>query len=164
MKLYYFDIYGRAEGIRMLLTHAKAEWEDVRINGEKLGELKASGNLEFGQVPALEHDGKWLAQSWSILRYLGKVYGYYPSDAEAAWKVDSTLDAVEDYLTTFFRYNFEQDEEKKKVAKENWLKFVPGWLTVIEKRVANNESQHHIVGSTWTIADFALVALFTGIL
>lgn len=58
IKVYYFDIYGRAEPIRMLLTHAKQEFEDVRINGEQLAELKTSGKLEFGQVPAAEHDGK----------------------------------------------------------------------------------------------------------
>ena len=100
MKLYYFDIFGRAESIRMILNHAKVPFEDVRINGEKLAEMKASGVLEFGQVPMLETaDGKHLAQSWAILRYIGRTHGYYPEDPETAWKVDSTIDAVEDYLT-----------------------------------------------------------------
>ncbi len=85
IKLYYFDIYGRAEAIRMLLHHAKVEFEDVRINGETLGEMKAAGQLEFGQVPMLEHDGKHLVQSWSILRYIGKLHGYYPDNAEEGW-------------------------------------------------------------------------------
>ena len=54
MKLYYFDVYGRAESIRFLLSHAKVEYENVYLNGESLKELKSSGKLEFGQVPMLE--------------------------------------------------------------------------------------------------------------
>lgn len=57
-KVYYFDIYGRAESLRMLLAHAKQEFEDHRISGEQLAELKTSGKLEFGQLPMLEHDDK----------------------------------------------------------------------------------------------------------
>ena len=32
MKLYYFDIYGRGEAIRMLLNYTKIEFEDIRTN------------------------------------------------------------------------------------------------------------------------------------
>ena len=160
MKLYYFDIYGRAEAIRMLLDHAKVPFENVIINGEKLAEMKAAGVLEFGQVPMFETaDGKHLVQSWSILRYLGRQYGYYSEDHETAWKIDSTIDAVEDYLNAYFRFNFETNEEKKAVAKENWLKMVPVWVTAIEKRLTANESPNFIVGGKMTIADFALAAV-----
>ena len=30
-KLYYFDVYGRGEAIRMLLTHANVPYEEERI-------------------------------------------------------------------------------------------------------------------------------------
>jgi hypothetical protein len=49
MKLYYFDIYGRAESIRFLLAHAKVEYENVNA-GPLMPELKKT-RLEFGQVP-----------------------------------------------------------------------------------------------------------------
>ena len=55
-------------------------------------------------------DGKHLVQSWAILRFLGRKYGYYPKEAELAWKIDSIIDAVEDYLNIYFKYNFEQNE------------------------------------------------------
>ena len=54
MKIYYYDIFGRAESIRMILSHAKVHLEEVKINGEKLADMKVFGVLEFGQVPLLE--------------------------------------------------------------------------------------------------------------
>ena len=57
VKVYYFDIYAKAEPIRMLLNHAKVEFEDVRMTQEQWPAIKQELNLEFGQVPAVELDG-----------------------------------------------------------------------------------------------------------
>lgn len=162
MKLYYFDIYGRAESIRFLLSHAKVEYEDVNA-GPILGELKESGKLDFGQVPMLEQDGKTMVQSWAILRFLGRTYGYYPENPEVAYKIDSAIDAVEDYLGAYFKFNFESNEEKKAIFKENWLKMVPIWVKAIEKRLEANGGKY-IAGDKITIADFALAYVGFGLL
>ena len=159
IRLNYFDIYGRADFIRMLLTHAKQEFEDVRINGEQLAELKAEGKLEFGQVPMLEHNGKHLVQSWAILRYLGKHFGYYPETSEDAWAVDSLVDACEDYFTKYFRAQFEKDETRKAQLEGEFLSWLPTWIKAIEKRIAGNADQKFAVGGKRTIADFALAAI-----
>ena len=59
MKLYYFDIYGRAEAIRLLLHYAKVDYVDERLKGHEFQEMKSK--FEFGQVPVLERDGKMYA-------------------------------------------------------------------------------------------------------
>jgi glutathione S-transferase len=97
-------------------------------------------------------------QSWAILRYLGRTYGYYPEDPEVAYKIDSTIDAVEDYFGAYFKFNFESNEEKKAIFKENWLKMLPIWVTAIEKRLEANGGKY-IAGDKITIADFALAAV-----
>jgi glutathione S-transferase len=40
--LHYFGVYARGEPIRMLLTHAKADWEDNQFSMEQWPGLKAS--------------------------------------------------------------------------------------------------------------------------
>ena len=70
-KLYYFDLYGRAEEIRQALTLCGVAFEDVRVTGQTWLDLKVSGKCEFGQVPVLElDDGTCLSQGASILNYL----------------------------------------------------------------------------------------------
>ena len=108
MKLHYFGGYGRAEAIRMALSYAKAPYENVYYSfGEDMAKLKASGNLEFGQVPALEIDGKFYSQSISILRYIGLKYGYYPTEnPEACWAIDSTIDSLVDVNNAHYKAEF----------------------------------------------------------
>ena len=81
MKLTYFELYGRAEPIRMLLHHSKTEYENKIITAEEFGAMKASGELPCGQVPIFECNGKVMNQSVPILRYLGTKKNYYnPND------------------------------------------------------------------------------------
>jgi prostaglandin-H2 D-isomerase / glutathione transferase len=54
MKVYYFDLFARAEPIRMMLTLAKVPYEDCRMTGQPWMDLKPT--LEYGQMPVLELD------------------------------------------------------------------------------------------------------------
>ena len=159
-RLHYFDIYGRGESIRLLLAHAKVDYEDVIVTREQLPELKASGLAEFGQVPVLERNGKTYVQSWSILRTLGAELGYYPTtDAELAYQVDSSIEAVEDFIPKYFRPIFEQDETKKAALIEDLVANVPRFAGLVNARLERNEDKLHLVGTTTTIADIALATV-----
>ena len=62
MKIHYFNGYGRAESIRMLLSIAKVPYEDVSYTDAEWGKAKHSGKFEFGQMPVLElESGETLA-------------------------------------------------------------------------------------------------------
>jgi glutathione S-transferase len=138
MKLYYFEHYGRAEHLRMLLWHAKAPYEDVTFSKEEFATtLKSdSTKYEFGQVPVLEVDGKFLNQSQAILRFLGKKFNYYPAEPEACWRVDSLQDGIEDMIASMVLVNSEIDPEKQKAALGKLLmETLPMMLTVFENRL-----------------------------
>ena len=160
MKVHYFNGYGRAEAIRIALAHAKVPFENVNIAfGEEFAKAKASGNLEFGQLPVLEVDGKFLSQSISILRYVGLKYGYYPvEDPELAWRVDSTIDSLGDILNAFYKAAFGDPALKPELFKTFFGSTVPAWLAVMSKRLQANSSKTFIAGDKITIADFSLAA------
>ena len=48
VKLVYFPIMGRAEPIRMLLTHAGTDFEDERLSFEAFRLMKQIRTLEYG--------------------------------------------------------------------------------------------------------------------
>ena len=128
LKLYYFDIPGKGEPIRLLCSYADLALDDHRFaSRDEFKALKESSILPFGQVPMLEvkydeslendtkktDDGKALAstnhhyrivQSSAIMRYLGRITGLYPTtlsedDLMMATKIDAFLDQETDAFT-----------------------------------------------------------------
>ena len=118
-KLIYFDGQGRAEVSRWIFLLAGVEYEDVRIQYSDWPTLKSSkcfripnlaieykisqaiiitqsfiffAAFRFGKLPVLEYDGKTIAQSRAIARFLGRKYGLAGKteieDAEADMIVD----------------------------------------------------------------------------
>ena len=57
-KLIYFGLYGRAEKVRILLAHAKAEFENEVVDFAEFGKRKAAGEFNNGQVPVWIQNGK----------------------------------------------------------------------------------------------------------
>ena len=104
LKLYYFDLAGKAEAIRLALKYANIEFEDYKFKDRsEFAEMKASGKLQFGQCPALEvtNHGKTtiLTQSGAILRFIAKIApnsGLLPRCPVQACQVDAIVDQEAD--------------------------------------------------------------------
>ena len=63
-------------------------------------------------------------------------------------------------MAAFYKGAFNPDEEqKKKLMEEFFMKTFPTWLAILQKRLEENTSPDHMVGDKMTIADFALAAL-----
>lgn len=69
--LYYHEgKRGFAEKIRILLADAGLKFNDVGVDSETFERMKSDGTLNWGVLPALEHDGKFIEQSTNILEYV----------------------------------------------------------------------------------------------
>ena len=157
--VHYFAGYGRAEAIRMLLAHSGTAYEEKNYTFADMPELRASGKLEFGQLPALERDGKMYVQSTAVIRGLGIHFGYYPEDPYHAYLVDSAVDAVGDLLAAFYKGAFAPTEEAKTQAFSDLTNSVlPRFFGAFEKRLESNQSGF-FVGDKISIADFVIGAM-----
>ncbi|XP_052255036.1 probable glutathione S-transferase 5 isoform X2 [Dreissena polymorpha] len=82
-KLHYFDVRGRAELSRYLFLAAGRDFEDNRIPQDGWSNVKPT--LVYGQVPVLEVDGKQLAQSNAIARFLAREFEMGKNLAEVVY-------------------------------------------------------------------------------
>ena len=151
-KITYFGLYGRAEMSRMLLAHAKADWEDERLTQEEFGAKKAAGEYPNGQVPILYHNGKQMNESVAILRYLGKKLGYYPADDdELCWSADATIYTAGDHMTKLMGPIFTKDFSE--AACETWTGVLKTFVGKMDKQLAGH-GKKFLCGDKLTIADF----------
>ena len=95
-RLIYFSSAGRAEAIRIVLDISKFSWENVIVDFSGYSEMRDSGKLPWGLLPALETPSGILSESSAILRYIGNMTYLNPNDEWSAAKIDECLDAISD--------------------------------------------------------------------
>ncbi|KAK6738896.1 hypothetical protein RB195_020785 [Necator americanus] len=95
-KLTYFDARGTAEIARQLFVLAAEPYEDIRV--DKADWMKLKPEMPFEQLPVLDVDGKRLAQSYAICRFLARRFGYTGKTPFEEALVDSVTDQIKDYM------------------------------------------------------------------
>jgi glutathione S-transferase len=132
--LTYFDFDGgRGEAARLVMHLGGIAFEDKRIAGKDWPTLR--DKMPFQAMPVLEVDGKMIAQSNTINRYLGKLAGLYPKDDWQAALVDEVMDAVEDISTRIGNTMALEGEAKKKAREALTAGPIPRFLQQIEARL-----------------------------
>ena len=97
-KLSYFPIRARAEAIRLILAYGAIDYEDVVISFNEWDNCKYDRSINhFEQLPSLIlPNGNLISQSGSIVRYLAKIVGVYPSDCQLAAEADMVFELSKD--------------------------------------------------------------------
>jgi len=176
LRLLYFNFTGRAECLRLAMAYASIPFEDYFFSSnEEFLAMKDSGELRFGQIPALEvchptGEKTVLSQSLAMLRFIARIappqLELYPSDPVVGALVDGIAEQVSDAFMGIsvakfgqrFGFGMLEDEENTAIVtaalKANEIEVIPQHLASL--------NAHLIRGGTgWlagtpqpTIADF----------
>jgi len=154
-KLTYFGLPGRAEAIRATLVVAQEEFDDVRIAFAQWPELKPK--TRWGSLPMLElEDGTLICQARNILRYIGRMTGYYPfHDPQRACKVDEILDVWEDVISNADNCGSHLEKEECNAARLAFMTTGDGatLLAKLDKFIGENSGDKYAVGNQLSVAD-----------
>ena len=163
-KLSYFPVSGRAEPIRALCWLAKHEFEDHHVDPMSWATEKINYPLE--SMPIWEEDGITYCQSAAILRMLGIRFGYYSTDPQTMWEIDSLLDLIEENMDAAWvpaRTAIMQQESSEE-ERNNWAGFFDKILPILEGRLAQHPGKSYIAGTDrLTIADLKIYSCFIAI-
>ncbi|KAG2433101.1 hypothetical protein HYH02_012804 [Chlamydomonas schloesseri] len=119
-KLFYFAFPGRAEVARLAFHIGNVDFEDVRIDGPSWPGQKSK--FPFGQVPVLQlDDGRMLAQSGAIDRYVAKLTGLYPEDPVQAAFADQAVFLLQDMWEALLTPSWSLPLEEKVKARQEAL-------------------------------------------
>jgi len=154
IRLSYFDFDGGGgETARLALSIGGIAFEDDRIGFEDWPRRKAE--MPFGAVPVLEVDGRQVAQSNGINRFVGKLAGLYPDDPWQAAVCDEVMDAVNDIGGKVFA-TFELSDAEKKAQREALVAgALPLFLNGLRRRLEEQGGRYFADGRL-TVADLKI--------
>ena len=92
-KITYFPVHGRVEFIRAMFYHKGVDFESETIEMADWPAAKEdSERFPLGSMPVIVLDGMRLYQSKAAGRAVAIKFGYYSSDTDTIWAIDSILD------------------------------------------------------------------------
>jgi glutathione S-transferase len=152
-KLTYFNVRALAEPIRLMFAAAGVEYTDERVDSKAWEGLKAS--TPFGQLPVLEVNGKVLAQSAAIARFVAREHGFNGASELEAFAIDSIVEGINDVRKPFNDARQIKDETERKAKFAAFFKDVwPTWGARFNAILAaNNEGKGFFVGNKLSYAD-----------
>jgi len=159
IKLTYFNIKGRAELSRLILSYAGAKFTDERLSGPEFATLKTS--LRYGQMPKLTYNGEDIYQSMTIARFLAKEFGLGGRTNLEAAQADEIVDVFTDLIEAKVRVMFGKDDEKKKAELLSKLSedTIPKALAKLEKLLQARGGQF-MTGNALTWADITVFCFY----
>lgn len=158
LKLYDFPLSGHSHRARLFISLLNLDAEIVFVDLAS-GEHKQKAFLEknpFGQVPVLEDDGVYIADSNAILVYLAKKFNktdWLPEDAKQAAEIQRWLSVAAGQiaygpcaarLNTLFGASFNEAEVSERAH------------TILQLINTQLSDKRFIIGENITIADIAL--------
>mmetsp|Transcript_61674 Transcript_61674/g.123632 ORF Transcript_61674/g.123632 Transcript_61674/m.123632 type:complete len:229 (+) Transcript_61674:2-688(+) len=176
-RLTYLDIKCLAEPIRLALFIGGVDFEDCRVDYEGIKALQEAGRLPFAQVPMLELDGRYYAQSQALLRWAGKKAGLYPEDLQLQ------CDCIEEALVDMKRVLGPQwygvamgrdpvtkeklvpltEEQRAEVQRVLNERILPPRFAELERSLSASGGPH-FCGEQMTICDLSFYVYASGIL
>ena len=159
-KLVYFDLQGRAQSIRYLLTKAGVAFEDQRLTNEEWAAAKAAKTYGENQLPVfIQDDGKILNQEKAILMMLAAKHGFACSSSEELFENMWYFETLADFANNsppasrFAIFMENPPAEAIDTAVEGITK----QMKTLNARWADGRA--HAAGASLTAADFHVVAL-----
>ncbi|XP_070539153.1 hematopoietic prostaglandin D synthase-like [Ptychodera flava] len=160
-KLVCPQVCGLVGSCKLVFALAGIDCDIERIPPEEWKKQKFSGRFPFQAMPILEFDGKTLAQSRAIARYIAKENGLAGKDNLEQAYADSIVDSIYDVVEHVKVWAHEKDPEKKKAVADNIAKnvFPPACSNLERMLVNNNGGDGFFVGDGLTYADTTFLSI-----
>jgi len=153
VKFTYFDLLGKGELIRLLLTKGGVDFEDDRVSFADWGNIKPT--TTFGQLPMMTWDGLEMAQSHAIVRYVAKKVGLAGKTDEDFLQADMILEHTNDIWKDMPGLRFAAPDVKQAKAEEFLKNTWPKFMDAAEKMLKMRGGEWY-AGNQLTFADFAM--------
>lgn len=161
-KLYYYSATGKGHQIRLALSAANIDFEDIFPNGgyppneEQILAWRKIGGNTTTNVPMLQlANGKVYTQSSAVLRVVGRIGNLMPSCDDDLYRMDKLLADAEDFRTESYK-SFRSWGASQEAYDRFFNDVLPRHFGNFERQLVENGGLYFVVKDRLTIADVSV--------